>query len=66
MLRESAAVGTARAQSPLEPEAEGSSDQRQSLEDLIRRLDRADLVRILAEEHGCIDGGTRILRREPP
>src|SRR5688572_10609079 len=55
---------TAR-RSPLDLETERPSEEGQRLEYLIGWFGRSNLARVLAEQHGRVDGGTRILRREP-
>src|SRR5215211_2163982 len=51
--------------SPLELETQRPADEGQRLEYLIGWFGRSDLVRVLAEQHCRVDGGARILRREP-
>src|SRR3954447_10769202 len=50
--------------SDLELEPKHFPDDGQRLEDAIGRFGRADLLRVFAEQHGCVDGGTRLLRRQ--
>src|SRR5437868_1939538 len=47
-----------------ELESKRSPDEGQALEDPVRRFRRANLVRILAEQHGGVHGRRRLLQRE--
>src|SRR4051812_36812600 len=58
------ALGSSR-RSPLDLETQRPTDEGQRLEYLIGWFGRSDLVRVLAEQHCRVDGGTWILRREP-
>src|SRR4051812_21720143 len=58
------ALGSSR-RSPLDLETQRPTDEGQRLEYLIGWFGRSDLVRVLAEQHCRVDGGARILRREP-
>ena len=60
-----APLAAARVAGSFRLEAECSPDQRQRLEDLVGWFGRADLVRVLAEQHRCVDGGAGVLRRQP-
>src|SRR3954453_14002183 len=48
----------------LELEPEPLADERQLLEDAVERPGGADLVRVAVEQHRCVNGGSRLLRRQ--
>src|SRR3954452_6902048 len=48
----------------LELEPQRLPDERQRLEDAVERPGGADLVRVAVEQHRCVNGGSRLLRRQ--